>query len=172
VPGRVAGPLHLVRRFLGSLSPRPLRDADGEWVRSLLGPGEQALWERMPLADRKHAAGVARDVAGRLGPDATRPVLAAALLHDVGKVDARLGTAGRVAATLIGRRQGAAWEARAGWRGRVGRYLRHDAIGAELLEEAGADPLTVAWAREHHRPESDWSVPEAVGRALRDADDD
>lgn len=172
MPGGAATPLHLVRRFFGSLSPRPLREADDVWVRSLLGPGERALWDRMPQADRKHAAGVARDVAARLGPDATRPVLAAALLHDVGKVDARLGTLGRVAATLIGRRRASGWYEQPGWRGRIGRYLRHDAIGAGLLADAGADPLTVAWAREHHRDEQRWSVPVAVGRALRDADDD
>lgn len=168
----MAAPLHLARRFLGSLSPRPLDPADAEWVHGLLLPGEHALWARMPTADRKHAAGVARDVARRLGADATRPVLAAALLHDVGKVDADLGTPSRVLATLIGRRRAGRWERRGGFRGRVARHLRHDAIGAELLAGAGADPLTVAWAREHHRPERDWSVPPAVGRALRDADDD
>lgn len=172
MPAGVARPLHLARRFLGSLSPRPLRDADDDWVRAVLGPGERALWDRMPLVDRKHAAGVARDVAGRLGPEATRPVLAAALLHDVGKLAARLGTPGRVVATLIGRRRAGSWDGRDGWRGRIGCYLRHDAVGARMLEDAGADPLTVAWAREHHRPETDWSVPVAVGRALRDADDD
>jgi hypothetical protein len=37
---------------------------------------------------------------------------------------------------------------------------------------AGADPLTEAWAREHHRPEADWTLPPAVARALKDADDD
>jgi hypothetical protein len=161
----VAGPLHLARRFLGSLSPRPLDPDDDAWARAHLLPGEQDLWRRMSRADRKHAAGVARDVDRRLGPGTARPVIAAALLHDVGKVDAGLGTFGRVAATLVGRRRATA-------SGRVARYLRHDAIGAQLLADAGADPLTVAWAREHHRPEADWSVPRLVGRALRDADDD
>lgn len=167
----MAGPLHLVRRFLGSLSPGPLAAADDEWVRATLGPGERALWERMSLADRKHAAGVARLVSRQVGTD-DRAVLAAALLHDVGKVDAGLGTFGRVAATVIGRDRGWRWRDADGVRGRVGRYLHHDAIGASLLEAAGADPLTVAWAREHHRPERDWSVPVDVGRVLRDADDD
>ena len=37
-----------------------------------------------------------------LGDKATRPVLAAALLHDVGKLDAHLRTYGRVVATLAG----------------------------------------------------------------------
>ena len=29
--------------------------------------------------------------------------------------------------------------------GRVGRYLCHDEIGAEMLAEAGGDALTIAW---------------------------
>jgi len=161
----VGSPLHLARRFLGSLSPRPLDAADDAWARRHLGPGEVELWERMSRADRKHAAGVAREVDRRLGPGTTRPVIAAALLHDVGKVDADLGTLARVAATMVGR-------SRASGTGRIARHLRHDVIGAELLEAAGADPLTVAWAREHHRPEETWSVPVLVGRALRAADDD
>jgi len=162
--------VHLARRFFGALDPRGPSPADESWVAGALTAGEQALWHRMSGPDRRHAVGVARDVVARLGPErATRPVVAAALLHDVGKVDAGLGTLARVPATLVGLVDR---ERVAAGRGRIARYLRHDAIGAELLEEAGADPLTVAWAREHHRPESDWSVPEAVGRALRDADDD
>lgn len=167
----MAGSIHLVRRFIGSLSPVPLRAEDEAWALAQLGPGERQLWQRMPRADQKHAVGVARTVAERLGaPD--RPVLAAALLHDIGKVDADLGTFGRVGATLVGRRRGAKWRDSPGLRGRVGRYLHHDGIGAALLEDAGADALTVAWAREHHRPERDWTVPGHVGRVLRDADDD
>lgn len=167
----MAGPAHLVRRFLGSLSPRPLDPADDAWAREHLLRGEQELWARMPRADRKHAAGVARDVVGRLGADASRPVVAAALLHDVGKVEAGLGTFGRVVATVVDRARGRG-EGRARTGGRIRTYLDHDAIGARLLEEAGAEPLTVAWAREHHRPERHWTVPEPIGRALRDADDD
>jgi putative nucleotidyltransferase with HDIG domain len=167
----VAGPIHLVRRFLGSLSPLPLAAEDDAWATSKLGPGERQLWQRMPRADRKHSVGVARLVATQVGED-ERAVLAAALLHDVGKVDADLGTFGRVAATLVGRTRGGRWRGSDGVRGRIGRYLDHDAIGAALLQDAGADPLTVAWAREHHRPEGAWSVPVAIGRVLRDADDD
>ncbi len=167
---------HLVRRFLGSLSPRPLADADAALADRVLGAGERALWDRMSLADRKHAAGVANDVAARLGDDATRPVLAAALLHDVGKVPSGLGTLSRsvatVVAAVVGRERAAAGAGSTGVRARLATYLRHDAVGAELLADAGADPLTVAWAREHHRPESSWTVPVPIGRALRDADDD
>jgi hypothetical protein len=99
-------------------------------------------------------------------------VLAAALLHDVGKVESGLGTAGRVLATLVGRRRAHRWAGRPGPTGRIERYLRHDEIGAEALTRAGSDPVTVAWAREHHLAPSAWSVPPAIGHALRDADDD
>jgi hypothetical protein len=57
-------------------------------------------------------------------------------------------------------------------RGRIARYLRHDELGAQLLEAAGAAPLTVAWAREHHLPPSRWTVPAPAGAALKAADDD
>jgi hypothetical protein len=167
----VAGAIHLVRRFLGSLSPVPLAADDDAWATAHLGPGERRLWQRMPRADRKHSVGVARLVADRVG-EGDRAVLAAALLHDVGKVDAELGTFGRAAATLVGQRRGVRWRSSTGLRGRIGRYLHHDVIGAALLEEAGAQALTVAWAREHHRPETAWTVPLDVGRVLRDADDD
>lgn len=172
----MGGALHLARRFLGSLSPLPLRPADDAWARSQLLPSEASLWDRMARSDRKHAVGVARRVAGQLGPAAERPVIAAALLHDVGKIDARLGTFGRVFATLVGtvadRDQVRHWQRQKGLTRRIGLYLRHDAVGGDLLELAGSDPLTVAWARQHHRPAGRWSVPETIGTALRDADDD
>lgn len=134
------------------------------------------LWVRLSNADRRHAIGVAREVERALGHEATRPVLAAAMLHDVGKTDARLGAYGRVVATLsgivAGREQAREWKKGKGFVRRVGLYLLHDELGGDLLEMAGSDPLTVAWAREHHRPEEEWSVDVRVGRALKAADDD
>ena len=58
---------------------------------SILSESELKLWPRMSRADRRHAVGVAREVERQLGREATTPVLAAALLHDVGKVSAGLG---------------------------------------------------------------------------------
>lgn len=166
----IAHAWHLARRFGGSLSTRPPAPADEAWARAQLVPGELLVWGRLSVADRRHAIGVARDVVRRLGPEATRPVLAAALLHDAGKLASGLGTFGRVGATLwagaVGRDRAARGD------GRVARYLRHDALGAAALEAAGSDPLTVAWAREHHRPATEWTVPPAVGAALKAADDD
>ncbi len=96
--------------------------------------------------------------------------VAAALLHDVGKVESRLGPLRRAAVTALAIAVGRARLARGG--GRMARYLRHDSLGADLLATAGSDRLTVAWAREHHLPDDRWTVPASWGRALKAADDD
>jgi hypothetical protein len=116
----------------------------------------------MSGADRRHAVGVAR----RVG----RPEwLAAALLHDVGKIESGLGTWSRALAT-VGRAAVGVDRLPARWQS----YSRHASLGADLLELAGSAPLTVAWAREHHLPPSRWSaaVPPDAGAALKAADDD
>ena len=100
------------------------------------------------------------------------------LLHDVGKIEAGLGTYGRVVATLSAKVAGAematTWRSQRGFARRVGLYLQHDELGGDLLELAGSDPLTVAWTREHHLPRvDDWTVDRRRRpRALKAADDD
>jgi hypothetical protein len=130
----------------------------------------------MSAPDRRHAVAVARRVDAALGEDATRPVLAAALLHDVGKIDSGFGPVRRAVATVAGMASGhdraRRWRRRGGMVGRVGRYLCHDEIGAELLAAAGSDPVTVGWTREHHLPPERWTVTRGIGEALKAADDD
>ncbi len=163
--------VHLVRRFAGSLWPGGPGAADEAWARDALIPAEVSLWARMSGPDRRHAVGVARRTIETLGDEAsTRPVVAAALLHDVGKIDAGYGTFRRSLATAYSLVLG--HERARGSSGRMGRYLRHDVIGAEMLQAAGSDGLTVAWAREHHLDPSRWSVARPVADALKDADDD
>ena len=169
---------HLVRRFFGSLRPGgPGRD-EQSWAEAQLLPTEAALWRDLPAADRRHSAAVARRVEAMLGPAATRPVLAAALLHDVGKTASGLGTPGRVVATLASLtvvRTPAdveRWSRATGVRWYIGTYLRHPEIGARLLVGAGSDPLTVAWTLEHHRPAGRCTLDPVVADALRRADDD
>ncbi len=159
-----------------SLWPGGPRSDDQRWAEAQLLDGEVVLWRQLSGPDRRHAVGVARRAAAALGPDATRPVLAAALLHDVGKLDAHLGTFGRVVATLSGGVAGhdtaVLWAQRRGFTRRVGLYLQHPEIGADRLALAGSDPLTVAWTREHHRPSQAWTVDHTIAVALKDADDD
>ena len=102
--------------------------------------------------------------------------MAAALLHDCGKIVSGLGTYGRVIATLsvkmAGRDMAVAWSETRGFTRRVGLYVEHPRLGADLLGIAGSAPLTVAWAAEHHMPPEDWTVPAEIGQVLKDADDD
>jgi hypothetical protein len=172
----VSGALHLVRRFFGSLVPAGEPRADRAWVRENLTEGEQEIWRAMSRPDRRHAAGVARRVERSLGHEATRPVLAAALLHDCGKTVSGLGTYGRVIATLsvklAGHDQALAWRETRGFTRRVGLYVLHPELGADRLGLAGSAPLTVAWAAEHHLPPDQWTVPVHIGEALKAADDD
>jgi hypothetical protein len=182
---------HLASRFFGSVLPVGPPKADEQWATGQLLPGEAVLFAAMSGPDRRHAIGVARRALGLLARTdetlhemAGRAFVAAALLHDVGKNEAHLGTFGRVGATVMavvfGRENVVAWgrsPARSPWtvrgcKARMGLYLMHDSIGGRLLEGAGSEVLTFRWAREHHLPESRWSVDGRLGRALKEADDD
>jgi HD domain len=174
---------HLAGRFFGALSPAGPPADDEAWALSSLLEGEQLLWGRMSGPDRRHAVDVARETVRLLGPDEpSREVVAAALLHDVGKVDSGLGTFARVGVTLAamaaGRGRLLSWAGSSArhnppsWRARVGMYLAHDRLGAELLQQAGSDELTYTWAREHHLKPTRWTVDDRVGSALKEADGD
>jgi putative nucleotidyltransferase with HDIG domain len=168
----VATTAHLVRRFLGSLWPAgPSSETTRAALAELTAP-EAELWLQMSGPDRRHSAAVAGRVRLELGAGAPRAVIAAALLHDVGKLDSSLGTFARVGATMVSRARAAAWTAPTGWRLRVARYLDHASIGAAMLDRAGSDPLTVAWARDHHRRVDEVTVDPRFADALRAADDD
>ena len=129
--------------------------ADEAWAESQLTADERTLWRRMGNQDRRHAATVARRFEAARAGEAIRAEIAGALLHDVGKVDAGLGTFARVLATVLPAR----WR-----RGRYARYHRHEAIGAEWCREAGSEPVTVALVQ-------GVGAPDEVLAALQTADD-
>jgi hypothetical protein len=140
--------------------------ADDTWVRSILTDPEYTVWRRQARADRLESLRVARRTQRILGDGPHQPdgaVLAAGLLHDVGKTEARLGTFGRVAATLAGavrgRDRARGWQARGGIARRFGNYLRHAEIGGDMLAIAGARPEAIEWARAHHHPERFDALP-------------
>jgi hypothetical protein len=148
--------LHRAARFFRSLRAVPTSPGEDAWAAAHLTPGERALYAAMPLVDRRHAVDGARLVVTRAGDDA-RDAVEAALVHDVGKRHATLGTFGRSLATVAGwavrsdtRRS--AWARRPGRRGRVGAYLRHDVVGAAEVAAAGGSALAVAWTAGHHDP--------------------
>jgi hypothetical protein len=140
---------HLARRFVGSLSRAEPATADVEWARSMLLDHEWRLWSSMSVQDRRHSLEVARRfVAAAEG--APRAAAAGALLHDVGKTSAGLGTVMRVVATVVGPRGS-----------RFTAYHDHERSGAALLVAAGSEPVTI----ELVRGTGEWAA------ALRSADD-
>jgi hypothetical protein len=142
---------HLAHRFFSSLGARDVDVADLTWVQIVLTPEEFGVWDGLGRADRAESVTVARTVARGLRPDVDDAILAAALLHDVGKTDAGLGTFGRAGATVVA---GVVSHGRARhFTGRIGRYVRHDELGERKLTAAGARPEARAWAGAHHRPE-------------------
>jgi len=170
-------PVHRVRRFFSSIVPGRPSDQDLAWAGTFLSDDERRLFSKMAATDQRHLVGVARAVE-RHGVDGAAPeqwVMAAALLHDVGKSVAGLGTYGRVVATLSeavgGASMATAWTESSGFTRKVGLYLQYPDLGADLLRLAGSDERVVAWAAEHHLPESGWTVPVPEGRVLALADD-
>jgi hypothetical protein len=172
---------HLARRFFGALRPGGPSPDDAAWVATVLEPAEHDLWQRMPAHDRRHAVAVARRVEAALAgtsDDGDERWLAAALLHDVGKLDSGLGVLARAGATVAGAVAGHdmadAWSEKRGITRRVGLYLRHAELGETRLGVIGARPEAAAWAGAHHDEER-WRTldfPSHVVTALDAADDD
>ena len=127
----LANQLHLVRRFFTSLSKRTPDTKDVAWVNERLLVNEFALWNRMEPHDQRHSIEVASRFT-QLHPTFTRDEVAAALLHDIGKVESELGVVGRVVATI------------AGPKGKKFRtYHEHELIGLNLCRAAGSSSETL-----------------------------
>jgi hypothetical protein len=123
---------HLMRRWWGACTAGAPSNEAEVWAEAWLLSGERRVWRRMNDADRSHALAIARRFA-TTSAEASRAEMAAALLHDCGKLDSDLGTGARVLATLGGRRIES-------WR----RYHDHEQLGAALLRQAGSDQVTIS----------------------------
>jgi HD domain len=166
--------MHLVRRFCSSLSRKDASPEDRAWARTVLTLQETELWESMSPRDRRHAARTARRVEAKMGKT-DHIVLAAALLHDVGKAKSRLGVPGRVVVTfldpVVSDGLAKSLANRRGLAGELGKLLCYTELGQGMLEEAGSAEFISSWARQHHMPAGEWTVVDAnLGRILQDAD--
>jgi hypothetical protein len=123
---------HLTKRFVLSLVPSQVQQIERQWVQSVLSQSEFDVWNNMMVQDRRHSVMVGRRFV-KHRPIATQSEIAGALLHDVGKSVARLGTFGRVIATLVGPRTN-----------RFRQYHDHEQIGATMLRSIGSDELTIS----------------------------
>ena len=136
----MTSPWHLAKRLAGAVVAKRLSTVEVNKVAAILAPAELQLFRQLSTADQRHAlqvlgrfdAFVANDL--RVAP----PVVArrAALLHDIGKVQAPLGTLLRVVATMVGPRTAA-----------FRRYHEHEVIGVTMLEHAGSDVTTLMLLR-------------------------
>lgn len=153
--------VHLTARFFDVASARsPLTPAEQAEVEHWLRPAETALFfDQMP-ADQRHGLSAARWVEARAPgrPDLVR----AALVHDVAKRHARMGVIARVLASLC-------LELGIPVKGRYAVYRDHPEIGARELEELGAEPIVVSFARHHHGP-APAGFPIEEWTLLREAD--
>lgn len=114
------------------LVPSQVHEIERQWVQSVLSPSEFKVWDKMMVQDRRHSVMVGRRFV-MYRPTATQSEIAGALLHDVGKSVARLGTFARVIATLVGPRTN-----------RFRQYHDHESIGATMLRSVGSDELTIS----------------------------
>ena len=119
-------------------------------ARARLAPPLVALFSAQHPRDIVHSAATARWLLARGHEDPD--LIAAALLHDVGKGHQR--RADRVAHVLlsVGRANGliAHAESRSEWRRALARSRDHSALGASQLRSVGASPRVVELTQAHH----------------------
>lgn len=170
----------LAGRAFAAMGRRGCGPAEREWARSILTPAEFALWIRQSDYDQSHAVQVARRVEIRLANtahagDALWP--GAALMHDVGKCESNLSLPERVVATLVSKVFGVAtaraWAVSAGgWKRRLGLYLIHGELGAEMIRAAGGREVFAVWSEIHqgYSEGAGADIPPAIIAALIDSD--
>lgn len=155
----MGGMRHLSLRFFQVLTARALSPREQTEAEALLQPAERALFWGQHRADQRHGLTAAKAVLE--AAPGRRDLARACLMHDVGKNHARLGVAGRTAATL-------AALLHLPHTARMKAYLDHGDSGAKDLAQAGADELVVAFARFHHGPApvgidgEDWALMAAA----------
>lgn len=166
-------PLYRVWQFVQALSARPLSPAERRQISVHLTPDQLALFDRMGTHDQRHSLQVLRTLLedGQAQPD----LLAAALLHDVGKARYPLRLWERPLVVLtrsfrpqIVRRWGREPAPR-GWKRPFIIYEQHPVWGAEMAAAANCSPLAVELIRRHHEPAGD-SIDDRLLADLQAAD--
>jgi len=157
-------------RLLAALFP-----PNDQFAAKALKPDELRLFRSMAPADRRHGLCVANRLAAHGVVDAD--VLAAALLHDAGKVGGGLNLLRRTSIVLLGPRAVAriapeSMPSKGGWRRALWVHRHHAELGAQRCAHAGSSPLVVELVRLHDvaRVQCESEVAWRL-ELLRDADD-
>lgn len=161
---RVVYRLRQVRQQLGFVAP--LSAEEQKEVARWLPAAALPLFQSMSAADQQHSLRVCRGLLARGCAEAD--MLAAALLHDVGKAQGRVPfwtrpviVIGKLCAPRLlsrlaidpregkGRPQGSPLQR---WRRSLGYAWWHADIGADLAASAGLSERAVLYIRTHHQP--------------------
>jgi hypothetical protein len=147
----------------------PLAPEAWQEIEALLNPAEVALFRRFNPGDRQHSYQVMRSL--RAAGDDEPALLAAALLHDVGKTRVPVQLWERVLGTLgdvFFPQKVKLWGSNSieGWRRPFGVRVHHAEWGAEMASEAGSQPLAVRLIGHHQDKELDLLDAE-LARLLR-----
>ncbi len=123
---------------------------------AVLSPVLLTLFHRMRRSEQQHSLNVLRTLRGWGYDD--RPLLVAALLHDVGKTRAAYHLWDRVLVVLLKatapglvRHWGSISNEPVGWYRPFAISLQHPQWSAEMVKAAGADPLAVELIANHQR---------------------
>jgi predicted HD phosphohydrolase len=153
------------------------KDLTSEALLAYLALAQEQLFRRMQNSEQNHAYQILKrlEIAGQTDPD----LLAAALLHDVGKILYPLSTIDRVMIVMgkhFFRRAAQRWGegTPSGMRRPFVVAERHAEWGADLAAQADATSRTVELIRRHQEPllPTPFSQTERLLAALQAADDE
>lgn len=141
----------------------PLPDSAWQEIGAVLSPTEQELFRCFSAADQWHSYRVFRTLQEQGEQD--RPLLAAALLHDVGKTSFASSMWDRslvVAVEKLWPSRVALWGSGSpnGWRRPFAVRQQHAAWGAEMARAAGSDHSVVMLIANHQSPQSQMLTPQ------------
>lgn len=158
-----------IKQFFHAITAK-VSFADALYVREMLGMDETILFFAMSIEDQRHAIDVAHTVEhlyDKMSEEKKEKIdghilVKAALLHDVGRVKGDMKIHQKVLCVLLDKwdPQHARLLAKSnGDKGSLAHaflaYYRHPKIGAEKLEEIGADSRIVYLVRHHHSKKKD-----------------
>lgn len=166
--------VYRVRQVLLNLTARPRPEEMAEAL-ACLTSAEQELFLQLPVADQSHSLRVWSTLARTGLQDAD--LLAAALLHDIGKLRYPLPLWERVIIVLA-RKLFPGWVERVGsgsangWRKAFAVSVQHPQWGSDMLAAVGSKPKTIEIVRWHQGPIESAETTRQQILALQAADDE
>ena len=155
--------LNLGWRTVQAFIPGLARPADA-FARRWLTDEEYSLYLQLDVRDRSHSVLVARRLLD--AGTAERELVAAALLHDIGKSLLPFNPVFRVIAHLYRPRGLPSWPLQPGLHGALQLREHHEQLGAQLIRDAGGSPRVAQLVRQL----GDERSREPAVRLLREAD--